>query len=232
MAEDASDAMESFDAFHDRYQCWVFNLALKLSNNRHDAEDVCQGAFLYVWRRGSGPANRLYGDPRKLFSTVIRHLCTEVRRKSRREKATIETGDSEGRTTERLEPDENHVVELLKGLPQRQCEIVRLRILEGACVSETARRIGLSPGAVRSTLHRALQRLRTFRSPYESQSRNRPAELVLLEDTRTGQRPSSTLDRAYMQHPERFVRMRTKPAALPSAVWINPPAAQNTAAAH
>ena len=33
-----------------------------------------------------------------------------------------------------------------------------------------------------------------------------------------------TLDHAYQQHPERFVRKPPTPPALPEAVWINPPA--------
>jgi putative transposase len=32
------------------------------------------------------------------------------------------------------------------------------------------------------------------------------------------------LDSAFQLHPERFVRNPPKPAALPQAVWINPPA--------
>ena len=33
-----------------------------------------------------------------------------------------------------------------------------------------------------------------------------------------------TLDRAYKEHPERFVRKKPEPPRLPDAVWINPPA--------
>jgi putative transposase len=40
---------------------------------------------------------------------------------------------------------------------------------------------------------------------------------------------ASTLDAAYHANPERFVRGRPKPPALPSAVWINPPQTQPAA---
>jgi putative transposase len=33
-----------------------------------------------------------------------------------------------------------------------------------------------------------------------------------------------TLERAYQEHPERFVRKQPEPPRLPDAVWINPPA--------
>jgi putative transposase len=39
------------------------------------------------------------------------------------------------------------------------------------------------------------------------------------------------LDRAYADHPERFVRRAPMPPALPGAVWINPPARQSQIAA-
>ncbi len=32
-----------------------------------------------------------------------------------------------------------------------------------------------------------------------------------------------TLERAYAEHPERFVHRAPRPPELPSAVWINPP---------
>jgi len=35
---------------------------------------------------------------------------------------------------------------------------------------------------------------------------------------------SVTLDKAYRAHPERFVRRPPTPPALPTEVWINPPA--------
>jgi putative transposase len=41
-----------------------------------------------------------------------------------------------------------------------------------------------------------------------------------------------TLGRAYLEHPERFVRHPPKPPELPAAAWINPPAARHCAAVH
>lgn len=34
---------------------------------------------------------------------------------------------------------------------------------------------------------------------------------------------AAVLDRAYQQHPERFVRKTPQPPALPAAAWINKP---------
>ncbi|KAA2258635.1 sigma-70 family RNA polymerase sigma factor [Solihabitans fulvus] len=49
---------------------------------------------------------------------------------------------------------------LLRGLPDRQREIVLLRVIVGLSAEETADAIGSTPGAVRVAQHRALARLR------------------------------------------------------------------------
>jgi RNA polymerase sigma-70 factor (ECF subfamily) len=52
------------------------------------------------------------------------------------------------------------MAKLLDTLPDRQREILRLRILVGLTAEETAEAMGSTPGAVRVTQHRALNRLR------------------------------------------------------------------------
>lgn len=41
------------------------------------------------------------------------------------------------------------------------------------------------------------------------------------------QERQSTLDTAYLRHPERFVRGAPKPPAVPTATWINKPKADS-----
>ena len=52
------------------------------------------------------------------------------------------------------------VLALLELLPERQREVVVLRLVVGLSAEETARAVGSTPGAVRVTQHRALARLR------------------------------------------------------------------------
>src|SRR5262249_51206042 len=48
----------------------------------------------------------------------------------------------------------------MRVLPQQQREVVALRYYEGMSTADTARTLGISPGTVKSTLHRALLRMR------------------------------------------------------------------------
>ncbi|MFC6088699.1 RNA polymerase sigma factor ShbA [Saccharothrix sp. BKS2] len=53
-----------------------------------------------------------------------------------------------------------HVTELLRRLPDRQREILVLRVAVGLSAEETAAAVGSTPGAVRVAQHRALARMR------------------------------------------------------------------------
>ena len=50
--------------------------------------------------------------------------------------------------------------DLLRLLPEKQREIVVLRVVVGLSAEETAEAVGSTPGAVRVAQHRALLRLR------------------------------------------------------------------------
>lgn len=57
--------------------------------------------------------------------------------------------------------------ELLQVLPDKQREIVLLRVVVGLSAEETAEAVGSTPGAVRVAQHRALARLRRTLSAEE-----------------------------------------------------------------
>ena len=50
---------------------------------------------------------------------------------------------------------------LLGLLPDKQREIIRLRVVVGLSAEQTAEAVGSTPGAVRVAQHRALSRLRS-----------------------------------------------------------------------
>ncbi|GAB3591121.1 sigma-70 family RNA polymerase sigma factor [Angustibacter peucedani] len=56
--------------------------------------------------------------------------------------------------------DADHARDLLATLPETQREVLTLRVAAGWTAEETGRALGMSPGAVRVTQHRALAKLR------------------------------------------------------------------------
>jgi RNA polymerase sigma-70 factor, ECF subfamily len=53
------------------------------------------------------------------------------------------------------------MTKLMETLPDKQREIVRLRVMVGLSAEETAKAVGSTPGAVRVAQRRALDRLRS-----------------------------------------------------------------------
>ena len=64
---------------------------------------------------------------------------------------------------------------------------------------------------------------------YATEHRHSGIAMLTPQDVHYGRAPQmlaargAVLDAAYAAHPERFVRRPPRPAALPAAVWINPP---------
>lgn len=61
-----------------------------------------------------------------------------------------------------VEPPRHRFDELLTVLPRAQREILTLRVVRGLSAEETARMLGMTPGAVRLAQHKALNRLRAM----------------------------------------------------------------------
>jgi putative transposase len=79
------------------------------------------------------------------------------------------------------------------------------------------------------SLEHAREFLRRFFAWYNTEHHHDALALLTPHDVHYGLAPerlaqrARVLDAAYAAHPERFVRRGPKPAALPEAVWINPP---------
>ena len=61
-----------------------------------------------------------------------------------------------------LSSQADQVTRLMERLPGQQREVLVMRVAVGMSTEETAAALGLTPGAVRVTQHRALARLRTL----------------------------------------------------------------------
>jgi RNA polymerase sigma-70 factor, ECF subfamily len=129
-----------------------------------DVEDVVQEALLVLHLK------RHTWDETQLIlpwvSAIARHKTIDcIRRRGKRVHLSIDdvsdilSADPQPQATSRF--DAERMVATLKG---RQREIVQAISLEGASARQVAQRLGMSEGAVRVALHRALQSLaRTFR---------------------------------------------------------------------
>lgn len=131
------------------------------------ADDLASECWLAAMRGLKG----FKGDEANFTSwlfTIARNKVTDWRRRERRrptellddEKAAdlASLDDTEGVALDRIDTDA--ALQLIASLPTDQAEIIMLRVVAGLDVTDVARIVHKSPGAVRVTSHRALRRLR------------------------------------------------------------------------
>jgi RNA polymerase sigma-70 factor (sigma-E family) len=159
-----STALE--DLFRAEYEPLV-RLAWLLVRDRGVAEDVAQEAFLGLFRRWETlqdpAAARAY-----LRTSVVNAARSRARRDTtrRRLRSVAPTGtQQEDAVTASAEDDvflrerERDVLDALAQLPRRQRECLVLRYFLDESELDTAALLGISPGSVKSHVHRGLRAL-------------------------------------------------------------------------
>lgn len=153
----------AFGVLVDRHMRPAYAVALSVTRQHEDAEDVAQEAFLTALRRLDQCR-----DPEKFggwLMTIVRNRARNLlRRENIRATDPIPEGASASspgpvRVTERLEL-RRRLQEALGSLTQVQREIVLLHDLEGWKHREIAEHLDMPSGTVRSHLHYARKELR------------------------------------------------------------------------
>jgi RNA polymerase sigma-70 factor (ECF subfamily) len=158
-------------AFHslvDRHSKDLFRLAVSLSRNRADAEDVLQETFVGVYR-GLSKFNGRSSVKTWLTQICIRQAAKQWNR-SKRARETI-TMDAEGgaasgggtlaRPSGESDADRRmDLMTVIQTLPEEHRQVILLREVQGLSYDEMAREIGVPQGTIESRLHRARAGLR------------------------------------------------------------------------
>ena len=166
---------EAFSVLVAAYEKNVFNVALQMTGNREDAQDMGQEAFLKAYN--SLPSFR--GDSK--FSSwlyrIVSNVCLDFkRRQSRRPSSSLTVEDDEGETLQLDIADESQSPEALlerkltreavrrglASLPDEQRQILLLREIQGLSYEEIAEAMDLEPGTVKSRIFRARKKLCAF----------------------------------------------------------------------
>jgi RNA polymerase sigma factor (sigma-70 family) len=139
---------EPFEVVYQREFRAMVRLASALVDDQ--AEEVVQEAFAQLYLRYRSVAN-----PGAYARMCVLNGCRRVlrrRRLVRRQPPTVEEYGSLGF---------NHVLDAVRALPTKQRNVVALRYELQLSDQEIADTLGVPVGTVKSTLHRALARLRT-----------------------------------------------------------------------
>ena len=150
----------AYEAIVRRFQDRVFRLACVWLYDDQSAADVAQEVFvrgfkgLRSFRFRSAPFTWLY--------RTTKNVCNEFNRVRKTEQLDDEPQDP-GSVPERDVAEyesARRVRRLVEKLPERQREVVLLRIFEDMSVKETARSMGCREGTVKALLHKATAKLK------------------------------------------------------------------------
>jgi RNA polymerase sigma-70 factor (ECF subfamily) len=168
---------EAFSFLVDKYKNLVYQLALRMTGNYHDSEDIAQEAFLKAYR--SLPRyNPSYSFSSWLYKITLNIIRDRFRKKEvaipfsipEEGKKEIESNFSPDHTELAINPEEwqirkenNRDLQLaINALPLPQREIIILRHIQNLSYHEIARILNIPVNSVKVRLHRARRQLKEF----------------------------------------------------------------------
>ncbi|WP_454812752.1 RNA polymerase sigma factor [Paenarthrobacter nitroguajacolicus] len=162
---------DSFGLLFDRHRDRVFRHAYRLTGDRHDAEDIMSTAFLELWRRRAS-VRLVDGSVIPWLLVTTTNVARNTRRTTFRYRKLL---DSLPRTEEVsnaadgpfLQTEMDHeAAKALNTLNELDLQLVSLVIFEEYTIADAATILHLTPGAAKSRMHRARQRMKAaFTSP-------------------------------------------------------------------
>lgn len=159
--------VRAFEEFYDRWVGAAFSLAMRVVNDRGNAADVTQEAFLEVWRKCER-YNPERGTPGAWLLGIVRNRAIDAYRLTARPGAPVreEQRDSEQPAADNTEDqaiarDEARALRgALELLPDEQLTVMNLAYFGGFTQAEIANKLGLPLGTVKGRTRLALNRLK------------------------------------------------------------------------
>lgn len=144
---------DGFEKFYEENKDRVLRAVFVSSGDLHAAEDAVSDAFTKACQHW----NRLQDHPAKV-AWVTKTAVNALRSSWRRSRRTT-IAEPEG-TTQLDEPIDARIFDAVLRLPERQRQVVGLRVLLDLSTADTASVLDIAPGTVTAHLSRALSSLR------------------------------------------------------------------------
>ena len=141
----------------------LFAIAYGILQNREEAEDVVQDTLVKAWK-----SRWRVRDPEKFpawISTIARHRARDLARRRRPEPLPHDFESTEAKTEPENADLDSEVQAALSQLPELHRAAVTLRYFEELDYATIERTLGLSNGALRGILGRALGAMRRKLKP-------------------------------------------------------------------
>lgn len=147
-----------FDDLVGTYSARLLPYLRRFAGPEVDADDLLQECWLRVYRKRSTFSGR--GSFVGWLFSVARTVGLAAVEKRARETASIDVTMTTGPESLDRMSLRDALTDAVLGLPDRQREVVLLRLVEGRTTADTAERLGCAEGTVKATLHQATMKLR------------------------------------------------------------------------
>ena len=145
----------------------LFRLALRITLNSAEAEDVVQETMIKVWNR-----REQWDEIESIEAfclTICRNMALDRMKRADSQNASLDEADHDrADRSYRADPEEQAiqrdrvrlVQQLMNQLPEKQRSCIQLRDIEGKAYREIAEVLGISEQQVKVNIHRARQAVR------------------------------------------------------------------------
>ncbi len=156
---------EAFSSLYERHFDRIYRyVAIKLGN-RVEAEDMTQQVFIKAYESLGGYQYQGVPFSAWLFRIAHNQIVDYVRRESKKPTVHLDeslpiVGDSNPVHEVEIKLSMEAVAEASRKLTKAQREVISLRFAGGLSITETAKAMGKSEGAIKALQHSAIQALR------------------------------------------------------------------------
>lgn len=157
----------AFEEIVRRYARFVYNLALRLTQNPQEAEDLSQEAFVRVWK--ALPSFRIEARFRTWLYRIVTNLCYDRLPKLRKEFSEMDVehineavlpSQAQPERTLLTKEEQTRLHTAIGNLPQHYRLLITLRHLQEMSYAEIAEATEQPLGTVKAGIYRARQILR------------------------------------------------------------------------
>ncbi|MBD8501107.1 sigma-70 family RNA polymerase sigma factor [Paenibacillus arenosi] len=159
-------SMDAFEQFYEQYSSLVFHIALKMMNDRMEAEDICHDVFLEAFRKADQFDSKR-GSLEAWLAVKTRSRCLDRMRRQKRTicedaltdmPTAIESTTPEEHVIRRL--DEEHLYEAIQQIPKTQRETLIGFYYESQTQQQIAQKMNYPLGTVKSLIRYGIQNIR------------------------------------------------------------------------
>lgn len=142
----------------------LFRLAVRITQNREDAEDIVQETLIRLWNETK---KQDIENVQSFAMTVCRNLSLDYKAKKEHQSITLDE-DSHDQIDVTSQPDRlieskerfSYIQSLIDELPEKQRTAIQLRDIEGQSYKEIATVMEISESDVKVNIFRARQKLK------------------------------------------------------------------------